>query len=136
MKIKVLVLAVCVFGGSEVRTMLQKSVPIPYKKIVDMAGVADLVRYYGFKVHKYSHTEFRADRKDPKVFSLSALDENIKIDVLPSMLYIIRTKHEIHNTIYDCGQQVEEVLDVHMRTSIVDGFDRLVSVIENYLDGR
>ncbi|MCX5924203.1 MAG: hypothetical protein NTZ68_02160 [Candidatus Dependentiae bacterium] len=136
MKIKVLLMVISVFGVSKVNAVPKQALPVVYKKIVDMAGVADLVRYYGFKVHKCSHTELHADRKDPKVFSLSAFDENIKIDLLPSMLYIIRTKHEIHNNIYDCGEPVEEVLDVHMRTSIVDGFDRLVSAIEDYLDGR
>ncbi len=135
MKFKVLIMvAACVFGSSEINAMLKKSMPVFSKPIVNMAGIADLVSSYGYKVHKCSHAKFQAYKKNPQMASVEKI--SIHIDVLPSMNYIIRTKHEVSNRIFNCGYQVENVLDVHQRTAVVDGFERVVTTIQDYLNGR
>ncbi len=144
MKMKNVIFAMCVFGAFEINTIFKTTIPCAFKKITNMAGVAELVEMYGYKVHKCSHSEFVANKKEihkmdytehiisnTKNVPAKKEEISIKIDLLPSMEYMIRAKHEHYSSVFD-----EEIVDVYQRTAILDGFDRVVSIIENFLNNQ
>ncbi|HSW75452.1 MAG TPA: hypothetical protein VLG50_00245 [Candidatus Saccharimonadales bacterium] len=141
MKMKIVIFAVCVFGAFEINTMFKATVPCAFKKITNMAGVAELVKTYGYTVHKYSNEEFVADKKISQMDYAEVIITNIKnspenneeisirVDVLPTKEYMIRAKHETSKRVFN-----EKVINVFHRTAIVSELDRVANIIENFLN--
>ena len=137
MKIKALCIAMCFFGSLYLSASSQKFPLVVHKKIGDMIDLAGLMKAYGYKVHLCSQYTLRAGKQDNSLSLLTTKQEDVSINILPvSMFYIFKTKYEETNNIFECGYPVEKGLDVHQRTVMVDGFDRLVEVVTNYLNGR